>query len=178
MVELFRPFVKATLGASSSLLMPPDCYADQITTGSILQLQRLIHHYRVQYTGPPVNVFMEASLLCVAFATLPHLQDPESNFSFCLSVTMLAEMAQSFPVIQYVLKHIRAAVVSRGIVLPPEAQAVFVELDRNRPRNRTALDGRQSPPAPVNLEVSVTDLEATKMKNLVRGTGRINLNDP
>lgn len=164
-VELYRPFTNVTIEASEDLLDPPDTYPDQLTTASVQQLERIIYHYRTQY-GSPRSLYMEATLLYVAFATLPHLQVSESRFFFCLSIEMLFEMSKTFPVIVYVLKAVNSAMEARSAPLPPEVQTTVEKMQQvvsDAERAGTGDDTATESCGDVDLQLAPGDLEAVKM---------------
>lgn len=178
-VELHRPFTNFTIKQSEDMLDPPDKYPEQLTTASVQQLERILYQYRTQYGGAR-SLYMEAALLCVAFATLPHLEVSEARFFFNLSIKMLSEMVQAFPVIIYVLEAVNSAMNARGDQLPSEVQATVEEMQKIVSDHEHASEGDNTVMehhGGVDLSLAPGDLEAVKMENLLQGTHDIDIRD-
>lgn len=171
--ELFRPFVGESprvLSRTAATTFPIDA-----TVASVQQLGRLVHQYCTQYQGPPVPICLLSSLLCVAFAAMPHLNNPDWAFYFCICIKFLGEMVESFPVARFILQAIYKSAARKNTALPPEAQAVFDRHDGslNRVRNVKEIESSY----PVDLDLSRTDLEGSRLSNLIKSADEMMLDD-
>ena len=185
MVELLRPFVqqppRSASGQQNSEFGQQQHTQAQhepsigVYNASCRQLRYLIYQLDQLYPTGPLPINFSAPLLHVAFETmqcLPSISasdpmaDTEPETFFVLCVRILRRMAEPFVVVRFLLRGIRRAAARMASTLPVEAVSVFEELDRNRPQIAGVDVARSS--LPVDLSLLPTDLEASKLENVMR----------
>jgi hypothetical protein len=169
--ELFRPFVGEMPQISSSLVTR---FPKEQAIESMEQLRHIVYQYVSRYDGPPVSVSMLGSLLCVTYAAIRRLDDPEWRFFFALCIKFFGEMVDCFPVAKFILQGIYHSAKRTRTALPPEALSVFVHYKDVMNAVRT---NEVESSYPVDLSLSQTDLQGARLSNLVKGTGAIDLDD-
>lgn len=170
--ELFRPFVGEMPRAP--LPSTPSIFPDEQAFASMEHLRRLVYQYVSRYDGPPVSFSILGGLLCVTYAAIRRLDDTEWRFFFGVSIKFLGEMVDYFPVARFILQGIYQSSSRTGVTLPPEALSVFEYF--NGSINRVRANDVESS-YPVDLDLSLTDLEGARLSNLIKNTGNIVLED-
>jgi len=167
--ELLRPFVgempqSAPSGAA-------DLYT-RAAISSMEHLRQLVYEYVSRYDGPPVSVSMLGSLLCITYAAIRRLENDDWRFFFVMCIKFLGEMVEYFPLAKYVLRGIHHSAERTRIPLPPEAKAVFDYYNETIDRVR----GEEVESSyPVDLSLSRTDDEGSRLSNLIKNTSDMHL---
>lgn len=168
--ELFRPFVGEMPQASSMV----EYFPTEPTIASLEQLRGLAYRYVSRYDGPPVSVNILGSLVCISYAAIRRLDDPEWRFFFTLCLKFLGEMVEFFPISRFILQGIYNSAGRTQTTIPPEALSVFEYYDGVISAVRSS---EVESSYPVDLSLSQTDLEGSRLSNLIENTGEIKLVD-
>lgn len=182
-IELARPFARP-----NQVAIPHDDNARQqlnlphqptvsAYTASERQLRYLIHQYDQLYHAMPITIGFTAALLHVTFEIMPTLATSEegsdTHFFFDLCSRLLMQMVEPFVVVHMVMRGIRQAATRMKVTFPRASQDMFEQLEKTSPR----IPGVDSVRSfyPVDLSLVQSDLEGSRLENLLDQSGKLSL---
>jgi len=121
----------------------------------------------------PIAQGFTAPLLHVTFEIMPSLassrEGSESYFFFDLCTRLLEQMIEPFVVVHMIMRGIKQAAMRMGVTFPDESLATYDKLVKTSPR----IPGVDKVKSfyPVDLSLVQTDLEASRLENLLKQGG-------
>jgi hypothetical protein len=183
MLGLWRPFISETPGrrfdqaltteASSSI----KASAEVIFAGSIKEMRQLLVRHEVLYGGLGVHNVLATPLLALVYDAMPTASPSSSEYSlsahmgFLTALRMLVRLSRSIPAMNLIILGIKQSAVRTSLSLPPESDVYFRQVSAAARDTSVQCSANWV----VDLSRSTTDVESTRLGNMVTEMRNLNI---